>query len=103
MSDKTKKFNPPMGWIVAVNHQEVSVYRVAEQLGVSEYNLAVALEKAGYKLEVDQMDIMADTAKVILKAGEVRKGKEHLSVVDDKTDIAESVSELDEEEMENEQ
>ena len=79
MSDKTKKFEPPMGWIVEVNHQEVSVYRVAEQLGVSEYNLAVGLEKAGYKLVPDQMDIMADTAKVILKAGEVRKA--NLAVV----------------------
>jgi hypothetical protein len=101
MSDKSKKFQPPMGWIVAVNHQEVSVYRVAEQLGVSEYNLAKALEKAGYKLEVDQMDLMSDTAKVILKAGETRKS--NLSVVPEASmaDIAESVSELDEEEAEN--
>jgi hypothetical protein len=33
---------------------------------------------------------------------ETRKAKEHLSVVQDKTNIADSVSELDEEEMENE-
>jgi hypothetical protein len=104
MSDKSKKFNPPMGWIVAVNHQEVSVYRVAEQLGVSEYNLAVALEKAGYKLEVDQMDLMSDTAKVILKAGETRNPN-HIKLVPEPTmaDVAESVTELDEEEAEGEQ
>lgn len=104
MSDKSKKFNPPMGWIVAVNHQEVSVYRVAEQLGVSEYNLAVALEKAGYKLEVDQMDLMSDTAKVILKGGETRSPN-HIKLVPEPTmaDLAESVTELDEEEAQGEQ
>ena len=102
MSDKSKKFEPPMGWIVEVNHQEVSVYRLAEQLGQSEYNVAKALENSGYKLVPDQMDVMSDTAKVILKAGEARKP--HIQAVPEPTmaDIAESVTELDEEEMANE-
>jgi len=100
MSDKTKKFNPPMGWIVEVNHQEVSVHRLAEQLGQSEYNVAKALENSGYKLVPDQMDVMSDTAKIILKAGEVRKS--HIQVVPEPSmaDVAESVTELDEEEDE---
>ena len=81
MSDKSKKFEPPMGWIVEVNHQQVSVHRVAEQLVVSEYNLAKALENAGYKLVPDQMDVMSDTAKIISKTGETTRG--NLSVVPD--------------------
>jgi hypothetical protein len=88
MSDKSKKFQPPMGWIVEVNHQEVSVYRVAEQLGVSEYNLAIALEKSGYKLVPDQMDVMSDTAKIILKSGEVRKSNISLVKQPDEEGIA---------------
>jgi hypothetical protein len=59
----------------------VSVHRVAEQLVVSEYNLAKALENAGYKLVPDQMDVMSDTAKIISKTGETTRG--NLSVVPD--------------------
>jgi hypothetical protein len=46
MSDKTKKFNPPMGWIVSVNHQEVSIRRLAEALHISPYTVGKALEIA---------------------------------------------------------
>lgn len=66
MSDKTKKFNPPMGWIVAVNHQEVSIRRLAEQLSLSPYIVGKGLEDSGYVLIPDQMDLAADTAKIIL-------------------------------------
>jgi acyl-homoserine lactone acylase PvdQ len=71
MSDKTKKFNPPMGWIVSVNHQEVSIRRVAETLNVSPYTLGKALEDSGYVLIPDQMDLAADTAKVILRQEQI--------------------------------
>jgi acyl-homoserine lactone acylase PvdQ len=67
MSDKTKKFNPPMGWIVSVNHQEVSIRRLAEALNASPYTVGKALEDSGYVLVPDQMDLAADTAKVILQ------------------------------------
>ena len=101
MSDKSKKFTPPMGWIVEVNHQEVSVYRLAEQLKMPEYEVAKALENSGYKLIPDNMDVMADTAKIILKTADLRKS--NLSVVPEPSmaDIAEFVTELDEEEAEN--
>jgi acyl-homoserine lactone acylase PvdQ len=101
MSDKSKKFNPPMGWIVAVNHQEVSIRRVADTLNVGAYQLGKALEDSGYVLIPDQMDLAADTAKVILQQ---EKSNNLLKVVPEPTmaDIAESVTELDEEEMENE-
>jgi hypothetical protein len=67
MSDKTKKFNPPMGWIVSVNHQEVSIRRLADALHISPYTVGKALEDSGYVLIPDQMDLAADTAKVILQ------------------------------------
>ncbi len=103
MSDKTKKFNPPMGWIVSVNHQEVSIRRVAETLNVSPYTLGKALEDSGYVLVPDQMDLAADTAKVILQQEKMASAAP-LKVVPEPSmaDIAESVTELDEEEMENE-
>jgi hypothetical protein len=104
MSDKTKKFNPPMGWIVAVNHQEVSIRRVAENLNVSPYTLGKALEDSGYVLIPDQMDLAADTSKVILQQEKMAPTNPLKVVVDEPSmaDIAESVTELDEEEMENE-
>ena len=104
MSDKTKKFNPPMGWIVAVNHQEVSIRRVAENLNVSPYTLGKALENSGYVLIPDQMDLAADTSKVILQQEKMAPTNPLKVVVDEPSmaDIAESVTELDEEEMENE-
>ena len=66
MSDKSKKFTPPVGFIVAVNAQQIAVARLAEALEiVDDYRVAVACEKAGYILVPDPMDIAADTAKVI--------------------------------------
>ena len=103
MSDKSKKFNPPMGWIVAVNHQEVSIRRVAENLNVSPYTLGKALEDSGYVLVPDQMDLAADTSKVILQQEKIAPTNPLKSVPEPSmADIAESVTELDEEEMENE-
>jgi acyl-homoserine lactone acylase PvdQ len=103
MSDKTKKFNPPMGWIVAVNHQEVSIRRLADQLSLAPYAVGKALEDSGYVLVPDQMDLAADTAKVILQQEKLASTTQ-LKVVPEPSmaDIAESVTELDEEEMENE-
>jgi acyl-homoserine lactone acylase PvdQ len=71
MSDKTKKFNPPMGWIVSVNHQEVSIRRLADALMISPYTVGKALEDSGYVLIPDQMDLAADTAKVILRQEQI--------------------------------
>jgi acyl-homoserine lactone acylase PvdQ len=102
MSDKTKKFNPPMGWIVAVNHQEVSIRRLADQLSLAPYAVGKALEDSGYVLVPDQMDLAADTAKVILQQEKLASTTQ-LKVVPEPSmaDIAESVTELDEEEMDD--
>jgi hypothetical protein len=100
MSDKTKKFEPSTGWLVAINHQQVSIYRLAEALNLDAVTLGKGLDEAGYQLMPDPFGYASDTWKVI--EIEKRKAKEHLSVVQDKTDIADSVSELDEEEMANE-
>jgi len=100
MSDKTKKFEPSTGWLVAINHQQVSIHRLAEALGTDAVTVGKALDTAGYQLTPDPFGYASDSWKVI--EIETRKAKEHLSLVEDKADIADSVSELDEEEMENE-
>jgi hypothetical protein len=98
MSDKTKKFEPSTGWLVAINHQQIAVYRLAEALKLEPLTVGKALDTAGYLLEADPFGYISDVWKII--EIEKRNAKEHLSVVEDKTEIAESVSELDEEEME---
>ena len=100
MSDKSKKFEPTTGWLVAINHQQVSIHRLAEALNLDSVTVGKALDAAGYQLTPDPFGYASDSWKVM--EIEKRKAKEHLSVVEDKTDIAESVSELDEEEMANE-
>jgi acyl-homoserine lactone acylase PvdQ len=101
MSDKTKKFNPPMGWIVSVNHQQVSVERLSDELHLTPYTVAKALEDSGYVLIPDQMDLAADTAKVLLLQQKQTPVNPLKSVPEPSmADIAESVTELDEEEME---
>jgi len=100
MSDKTKKFEPSIGWLVAINHQQVSIHRLAEALETDAVTVGKALDTAGYQLTPDPFGYASDSWKVI--EIETRKAKEHLSLVEDKADIADSVSELDEEEMENE-
>ena len=100
MSDKTKKFEPSTGWLVAINHQQVSIHRLAEALNLDGVTVGKALDTAGYQLTPDPFGYASDSWKVM--EIETRKAKEHLSIVKDKTDIADSISELDEEEMENE-
>jgi hypothetical protein len=65
MSDKQKKFEPSMGWIVAINHQQVAVARLAQELQADPIELGKALERAGYRLEPDPYDLSADTWKVL--------------------------------------
>ena len=54
-----------MGWLVAINYQQVAVERVAEELEMNPIELGQALERAGYKLEPDPYDLSADTWKVL--------------------------------------
>ena len=39
MSDKQKKFEPSMGWLVAVNYQQVAMDRVARELKIDSVEL----------------------------------------------------------------
>lgn len=94
MSDKQKKFEPSIGWLVAVQYQQVGLDRLAKELGQDSVSVGQALDRAGYLLEPDPFGYMNDTWKVM--EIEVRK----LKSVPTMADVAESVSELDEEEME---
>ena len=97
MSNKQNKFEPSMGWIVAVNHQQVSITRLAQVLDIDPITCGQALENAGYQLIPDPFDIAKDAWKVL----DVEK-KNKLKSVPTMADVAESVTELDEEEMANE-
>ena len=94
MSDKQKRFEPSMGWLVAINQQQVALDRVAKELNMDSVVVGQALDKAGYSLEADPFGYMSDTWKVLEIEG--RKLKSVPTIAD----VAESVSELDEEEME---
>lgn len=65
MSDKSKKFNPPAGFVVAVHANMLGIRSVAQQLDIFPEALAEAMEQAGFMLVPDPMDLSADAAKVI--------------------------------------
>jgi hypothetical protein len=66
MSDKQKKFQPTMGFVVAVHQNAMGIRSVAKALGdIFPERLAEALEMAGYQLVVDPFDLSADAAKLI--------------------------------------
>lgn len=84
-----------------MNHQEVSIRRLAEALHMSPYTVGKALEDSGYVLVPDQMDLAADTAKVIMRQEQIAPTNPLKAVPEPSlAEVAESVSELDEEEME---
>lgn len=82
---KQKKFEPPMGWIVGVNHQQVAITRVAQELKMSPVDLGQALERAGYFLQPDYMDLAADSWKV-LRIEIEKSGGANLKVVKEESD-----------------
>lgn len=65
---KQKRFEPSMGYIVAINVHEVAVRRLSRELDIEPVALGQALERSGYKLEPDPFDISADTWKVVQTA-----------------------------------
>ena len=100
MSKKENKFDPPVGYMVAIQHHIVMVERLAVVLDQNPVELARKLEEGGFRLEPDLFDISADTWKVMDL--QVKKSKPDLKVAPTMADVAESVTELDEEEMANE-
>lgn len=65
MSDKSKKFNPPAGYVVAVHQNVLGIRAVAQTLDIFPEVLADAMEKAGFQLISDPFDLSADAGKVI--------------------------------------
>ena len=65
MSDKQKKFEPSMGWLVAIQYQQVAVDRLAKELNLTNVEVGQALERAGYLLEPDPFGYSSDTWKVL--------------------------------------
>jgi len=74
---KNKPFQPPAGFVVAVHQNIWAARMLGEELDIPAVKVARALEKAGFYLAADIMDLSADTAKVILLQ---EKGK-HLEAV----------------------
>ena len=62
---KNKKFQPPQGFIVAVHQNILGINAVASALEIEPVVVAKALEKAGFTLVADPLDLSADSAKVI--------------------------------------
>jgi hypothetical protein len=65
MSDKQKKFEPSMGWLVAIQYQQVAVDRLAKELNLTNVEVGQALERSGYLLEPDPFGYSSDTWKVL--------------------------------------
>jgi hypothetical protein len=83
VSDKSKKFQPPTGFVVAVHQNIFAIRGLSNALDISPYLVAKALENSGYYLQADIMDLSADSAKVILL--QEQKGTD-LKVVKDESD-----------------
>lgn len=65
MSDKSKKFVPSTGYIVAVHQNALGMRAVAKELDIFPEELAEACERAGFQLLADPFDLSADAAKLI--------------------------------------
>ena len=65
MSDKQKKFEPSMGWLVSIQYQQVAVDRLAKELNLTNVEVGQALERSGYLLEPDPFGYSSDTWKVL--------------------------------------
>lgn len=84
MSDKQKKFQPNVGFVVAVHQNVIGIRSVAKALDIYPEKLGEALEMAGYQLVVDPFDLSADATKVIRL--QERKATEGLRVVEQQSE-----------------
>lgn len=66
MSDKSKKFQPNPGYILAVHQNILFIRSLARELDMFPDQVAEAMEKAGVQLQSDPFDLSADARKVIL-------------------------------------
>lgn len=84
MSDKQKKFQPNVGFVVAVHQNVIGIRSVAKALDIYPERLGEALEMAGYQLVVDPFDLSADATKVIRL--QEKRATEGLRVVEQSED-----------------
>ena len=73
MGDKSKKFNPPAGYIIAVRSNAYAIRSVALFLNLDPATLADAMERSGFQLIPDPFDLSADAKKVIDAEGEANE------------------------------
>lgn len=84
MSDKQKKFVPTPGYVIVINRTEFAIREVAKALDISPLTVGDALRKAGFTLEPDALDLVADAIMTI--EARDRMAKSHLTVVDKEPD-----------------
>jgi hypothetical protein len=65
VSDKSKKFNPSAGFVVAVHMNKLGIRAVADELDIHPELLADAMDKAGFQLVADPFNLTSDAGKVI--------------------------------------
>jgi hypothetical protein len=65
MSDKSKKFNPSAGFVVAVHMNKLGIRAVADELDMHPEILADAMDRAGFQLIADPFNLTSDAGKVI--------------------------------------
>jgi hypothetical protein len=65
MSDKSKKFNPSAGFVVAVHMNKLGIRAVADELDIHPEILANAMDRAGFQLTADPFNLTSDAGKVI--------------------------------------
>ena len=87
MSDKQKKFQPTMGFVVAVHQNAMGIRSVSKALGdIFPERLGEALEMAGYQLVVDPFDLSADATKLIaIQEKQKNEGLHIVREVDDES------------------
>ena len=74
MSDKSKKFNPSNGYMLAVHQNIIFIRSLAYALDIFPEKLGELLEITGLQLHPDPFDLSADSTKVI-KLQEERKAQ----------------------------
>ena len=80
MSDKSKKFQPDAGFVVAVHANILGIRAVAKVLDVFPETLAEAMSEAGFQFIPDPFNLSSDAGKVI--ALQERHATSGLQVVD---------------------
>jgi hypothetical protein len=65
MSDKSKKFEPSAGFVVAVHINKLGIRSVAAELDIYAELLAEAMDRAGFQLVPDPFNLTNDAGKVI--------------------------------------